>query len=268
MTQIKTAVLIGAGNVATHMGKALINKGIQVVQVYSPSASAQKLARRLKSTYTHSFTDIAKADIIIIAVKDDALPQVAAQLRVSNTLVVHTSGGVEAAVLSQCSKHYGVFYPFQTFNKSLKLNFAKVPLCIEANSSAQLKRLEKLAGMLVDKHYIINSSQRQWLHIMGVFTSNFTNLMFRAAKDIADEQSIPFDIVFPLIDQTVAKIKYNNPADVQTGPAFRKDNELIKKHIAKLNDLSVYKAIYMQLTKAIQELNNTHGFVDKANRNS
>ncbi len=268
MTDIKTAILIGAGNVATHIGKALVSNGIQVVQVYSPLASAQKLARKLKSSYTNSLASIANADIIIIAVKDDALAHVAARLRVGKALVVHTSGGGEAAVLSQCSKNYGVFYPFQTFNKNIRLNFSKVPLCLEANSAIQLKKLKALAALLVDRYYILDTAQRQWLHIMGVFSSNFTNLMYRAAKDIADEQNIPFDIVFPLIDQTVAKIKYNNPADVQTGPAYRNDNDLIKRHIEKLENLSIYKAIYMQLSKAIQELNNTQRSVDKANRNS
>lgn len=256
--KIKTAVIIGAGNVATHLGKALVKSGIKVIQVYSPSDSAKKLAKKLNTSYTNDVRGIAVGDINILAVKDDALPELAKKLNFGNALVVHTAGGVAANVLKPCSSNYGVLYPFQTFNKNVKVNFANVPLCIEANTQAALKALENLASQLVKKQYILSSDQRQWLHIMGVFTANFTNLMLRAAKDIGDKQGIPFDIIYPLIDQTVAKVKTHHPANVQTGPAYRGDKEVISKHLTKLNKHKEYKAVYQLLSDTIEKLNNAH----------
>jgi predicted short-subunit dehydrogenase-like oxidoreductase (DUF2520 family) len=255
---IHTAVLIGAGNVATHLGKALVEKGIQVLQVYSPGGTTAKtLAKKLKAKAVSDLHTIDnKADIIIIAIKDDALATIGKQLKVGDALVVHTSGATPADVLKKCSTNYGVFYPFQTFNKSVKTDFATVPICIEANNPKAAKQLESLAKLLVKQHYKLNSDQRQWLHIMGVFSSNFSNLMYHITNNIATEQSIPFDIVYPLIKQTAAKIEGNKPADVQTGPAIRGDKEVIKKHLKKLDGNKEFQKIYSLLSSAIEHINN------------
>jgi predicted short-subunit dehydrogenase-like oxidoreductase (DUF2520 family) len=91
---------------------------------------------------------------------------------------------------------------------------------------------------------------------MGVFSSNFSNLMYHITNNIATEQSIPFDIVYPLIKQTAAKIEGNKPADVQTGPAIRGDKEVIKKHLKKLDGNKEFQKIYSLLSSAIEHINN------------
>lgn len=256
-TGIKTAVLIGAGNVATHLGAALVKKGIQVLQVYSPSGTtAKNLAKKLKAKPISDLQAVdTNADIIIVAIKDDALADIGKNLRVGNALVVHTSGATPADVLKKCSTNYGVFYPFQTFSKNVKVDFAAVPICIEANNAKAEKQLENLAKLLVNQHYKLNSQQRQWLHIMGVFSSNFSNLMYAITQDIATQQNIPFKIVYPLIEQTAAKIKTNNPVDVQTGPAVRGDKKVIKAHLQKLEGKKDFQKIYSLLSLAIENIN-------------
>ena len=64
-------VLIGAGNLATNLGKALFHAGHEIVQVYSRTeASAKILASVLKCTYTDTLEDVTcNADIYIVAVK-------------------------------------------------------------------------------------------------------------------------------------------------------------------------------------------------------
>ncbi|UPT65639.1 MAG: DUF2520 domain-containing protein [Sphingobacteriales bacterium JAD_PAG50586_3] len=255
---IHTAVLIGAGNVATHLGNALVNKGIKVLQVYSPSGTTAKtLAKKLQAKPIADLKAIdTAADIIIVAIKDDALPTIGKQLRVGNTLVVHTSGATPADVLKKCSTNYGVFYPFQTFNKNVKADFAAIPICIEANNPKAEKQLEGLAKLLVNNYYKLNSDQRHWLHIMGVFSSNFSNLMYHITHTIAGQQNIPFDIVYPLIKQTAAKVEGNIPAAVQTGPAVRGDKKVVKMHLKKLEENKEFQKIYSLLSNAIENINN------------
>ena len=56
---IKKIVLIGAGNVATHLGSALCGAGCDVVQVYSRTKeSAMELADKLSAEYTVSVDGI------------------------------------------------------------------------------------------------------------------------------------------------------------------------------------------------------------------
>ena len=71
-------VLIGAGNLATNLGKALFRAGHEVVQVWSRSeASARALAEVLKCAYTTDLKEVVKsADVFIISVKDSALAEV------------------------------------------------------------------------------------------------------------------------------------------------------------------------------------------------
>ena len=75
-------VLIGAGNVATHLGIALQQAGWEIVQVYSRTeASASELAMRLQVPYVTSVEEVcADADIYIVAVKDNALPELIPEL--------------------------------------------------------------------------------------------------------------------------------------------------------------------------------------------
>ncbi len=252
----KTAVIVGSGNVATHIGKALHKAGIKILQVCSPTANnAKALAKKLKADFITNPADIiADVDIIIISIKDDALAAFCKKAKFGNTLTVHTSGTMGASVLKASSKNYGVLYPFQTFTKDVKMKMKDVPFCIEGNNEEALHQLKKLANTLSHNVYEISGEQRPWLHIMGVFSSNFTNLMLKVAHQLAAEHGIPFEIVFPLISQTVSKVKHLPPADAQTGPAVRGDAEVVLKHLDMLAKLPLLQELYKINTLAINPL--------------
>ncbi|MBK9012866.1 MAG: NAD(P)-binding domain-containing protein [Saprospiraceae bacterium] len=71
--------LIGAGNVATHLGRKLVEVGQQVVQVFSRNQlKAKKLALELGAGFTDDLNEIdSGADLYIVAVHDDAIGEVA-----------------------------------------------------------------------------------------------------------------------------------------------------------------------------------------------
>ena len=78
----KRIALIGAGNVATCLGVALQQAGWEIIQVYSRTEiSASELANRLQVPYVTSVEEVCTdADIYIVAVKDDALPELIPEL--------------------------------------------------------------------------------------------------------------------------------------------------------------------------------------------
>ncbi|MBR2301244.1 MAG: NAD(P)-binding domain-containing protein, partial [Bacteroidaceae bacterium] len=117
----KSIAIIGAGNVATSLALSFADAGMPPVAVWSRSLVA---ARMLGSSVgCPSFTDIESmpdADIVIISVVDDALPEVARAVaaRYSHSLVLHTAGSISMALLHAAGcNNYGVFYPMQTFSK-------------------------------------------------------------------------------------------------------------------------------------------------------
>ncbi|WP_421944369.1 Rossmann-like and DUF2520 domain-containing protein [Pedobacter sp.] len=247
-------VLLGSGNVATHLAKALKAKGENVIQVYSQNLdNAKLLANELSAEAISNYTDLNnKADLYIISVKDDAIDEVAAQLKNVRGLVVHTSGTTDINVLSKHGLRSGVFYPLQTFSKGKSVSFDNIPLCIEAENETDLNKLEKLANTLSNKVYNLDGEKRKVLHLTAVFACNFPNHLYALAAKILDSNQLEFDILRPLIFETADKVMTNLPINVQTGPAVRDDQNTINKHLNMLNNLPELQDIYQTLSNSIK----------------
>src|SRR5690606_37403117 len=117
----------------------------------------------------------------------------------------------------------GVFYPLQTFSKSKEVNFKEIPICLEAANHQDLEWLKKVANVISDKVFEIDSEKRKTLHVSAVFVSNFVNHLYGIGEELCKENDIPFDILKPLIAEVADKINYLSPEQAQTGPAKRGD---------------------------------------------
>ena len=249
-----SVVLLGAGNVATHLYKAF-NKadGITVNQWFNRSLKPLQPFKN-NVEITNNISQLKDADVYIIAVSDDAISQLSSQFLFENRLVVHTSGSVSLHNLDK--KHLrGVLYPLQTFSKNTDLNFETVPFCIEIEHKRNLNILKELISNIGSKSYKVNSEQRAALHLAAVFVNNFTNQIYRIGHEIAESKSVDFNILKPLIKETATKIDNLSPYLAQTGPAKRNDKKTVKKHLKAL-DKNIHKEIYELITKSIQQ---THG---------
>lgn len=243
-------VLLGSGNVATHLFKAFsATDGILVKQVFNHSAQSLNYFQDKIATTT-KISELSKADIYLMALKDDVIPEVASHLQDRTGLVVHTSGSVPLRALEGC-KRQGIFYPLQTFSKEKKVNYSEIPFCLESNNAEDLRLLKTLAAKISGKAYEINSEQRKKLHLSAVFVCNFVNHLYAVGEQICQKSNIPFDILKPLIKETANKIQHASPAEVQTGPAIRNDQSTIQGHL-QLLESSENKKIYELLTSAIQ----------------
>ena len=224
-------VLIGSGNVATQLGLSL-KKHHNIHQVFSKHLkNASSLAKKLDATATDNIKDVTpNADIYFLSVSDDAIKSVVKELPGTKGTVVHTAGSAAVGVLDRF-ENFGVFYPFQTFSKNRNISFNNIPILIEGNSKNTTAQLLKLASSLSANTYEVNSEQRMMIHIAAVFVCNFTNHLFHIAKTISDEAELPFNILQPLIEETVSKAIYSSPENTQTGPASRDDKQTMQKHI-------------------------------------
>lgn len=241
-------ILLGGGNLAFHLTTCLLDaKNIELVQVYNRSITKIEYLKN-KTLITNNLDELKEADIYIIAVADDAISKISAQLNVKNKLVVHTSGAANLNELKSIS-YKGVFYPLQTFSKDKKIDFSSIPICIEADSKSNLLLLEKLAKTISKSCYYINSEQRKKLHVAAVFVNNFVNHLYYIGNEICDKNNIPFEILLPIIKETAVKIESLSPFEAQTGPAKRNDLKTIKNHKTILTKHQ--KEIYTLLTKSI-----------------
>lgn len=249
---------IGSGRVGTHLATALHQLGHQIQHIYSPNLThAQQLATQVKAHAVNDLLQIdAEIDLLIIAVKDQAIAQVAEQLpkQLANVLLVHTSGSTDLNVLQKFHERCGVLYPLQTFSFEKSVDWSQVPLLIETHQSQDLCSLEDLAQQLSQRVYVYSSAQRLSLHLAAVFACNFTNYCYDMAKQVVDGASVDFSLLYPLILETADKATLFNPKDVQTGPAVRQDQQILQMHqeLLQKQQHGDLVEIYQKMSNAIQ----------------
>lgn len=224
---------MGAGRVAHHLAHVL-SQHHQIVQIYSRTlATAQTLATQVKATATMNIEELSpEIDLVIIAVSDQAIASVIANVhqQLPNVLIVHTSGSTDIEILAQIHARAGVFYPLQTFSLERQINWSDTPIFVEAKSEDDLVLLAELANQLSTRVYSYTSAQRLSLHLAAVFACNFSNYCYDMAKQIVDAQHVDFSLLYPLILETANKALHNDPKQMQTGPAMRGDQNILKMH--------------------------------------
>lgn len=245
-------VVLGAGNVAHHLAKAFYHKGCTIQQVYSKTqANADELAQVVNADAISNIKALnSQADFYLMALKDDAIPEVAEQISLSNSLMAHTSGSWGLDALTSATKRPGVFYPLQTFSKHKAVEMQDVPVFIEANDPNDLERLSTLAQLLTPKVYELNSQVRAYLHLSAVIANNFSNHLWYLAEHELKKANLPYEILQPLLQETLAKSMEQGPYHAQTGPAKRGDEAIVQKHLDLIEDPKL-KELYHQLSKSI-----------------
>ncbi|PWG81891.1 Rossmann-like and DUF2520 domain-containing protein, partial [Pararcticibacter amylolyticus] len=246
-------VLIGSGNVATHLGYALAAAGHDVIQVWSRTLEhALDLASVLSAAVTDSMNELSPiGDIYILSVPDDAIRDVAAAFPFRDKLIVHTSGTTGLEILEGVSSMSGVFYPLQTFSKQKGVNFREIPVVVEGSSDELTETLLAFAESISGTVYAVDSEKRKVLHLAAVIACNFSNHLYALAEKILQEEQLDFNLIRPLIRETADKAMLFSPAEVQTGPARRKDMNTIRTHLSLLEkDENLYQ-IYRLLSEDI-----------------
>lgn len=230
-------VIIGKGNVATNLDYAFRKKGIACQMVSSREGLDQ----------------LPQANVYIYAVRDEALPSVVKQVvGVGKSLHLHTSGTMPITVFGDDKPHAGIFYPFQTFSKARVIeDFSTVPVFFEARGIDDISAVYSLALTITSHVYEATQHDRERLHVAGVFTNNFTNLMYTMAAELLQNTHIPFKALLPLIDETAAKVHALSPRDAQTGPARRGDENVMNHHLSLLNEEQ--RQVYQLLSAAIRK---------------
>jgi predicted short-subunit dehydrogenase-like oxidoreductase (DUF2520 family) len=247
--------LIGSGKTATALGKALALAGHEFVQVWSRTeAGADDLAKLVNTKVTTDLTSInTDADIYLIAVKDDAIGEVAGKLKVGNKIIAHTSGIKSKELLKESGLNYGIFYPFVSMTKETNTDFNNALLMIEGSNEETVSALSTLASTISKNVRMVEENQRQSLHLAAVFAHNFTNHMYTIAEKILDDKGLRFDDLRPLIAAHLSSVQKLSPSVLQTGPAIRHDSTTIDEHLHLLDQNSELRDLYLTMTEAIQQ---------------
>ena len=231
--------IIGRGNVATHLLRAF-----DAVEGIYPTM-----------VNPHTFEGLREdADFTIISVSDNAIAEVADKLPKLNSIIAHTSGSTSIDVLDSRNEPTGVFYPLQTFTKDKSLDYSEIPFFIEGSSGEVADKLMELAGKVSKNVIKADSGKRRALHVASVYACNFVNHLWSISDSILKENGMNFDVIRPLLKETLNKTGTMSPHDAQTGPARRRDTNTINSHLdflLKSNAPQEQIEIYNLLTSSI-----------------
>lgn len=197
---------------------------------------------------SNQLAGIPAGALALVCVNDSSLPEVIDQIP-STISIAYTSGSTE---LGQFKRNkIGVFYPLQTFTKGVALDCTSIPILVESIDEDLLSQLKSLASIISSKVIEADSEQRFHLHVAAVMSNNFVNHLFTLSEAYLHQHQLDFQLLHPLIEETIRKMKVNGPKFSQTGPAKRQDSIIIEKHLAALTGYT--KEMYNIMTQSIEE---------------
>jgi predicted short-subunit dehydrogenase-like oxidoreductase (DUF2520 family) len=249
-------VFIGSGNIAHFFIPRLQRKGHEIVQIYSPTTEHGRALASLcgiTNVTDHLEEIVDDADVYILAIKDDALAEVAQHLQFEGKAVIHCAGAVSLDVIANISKQRAVIWTLYSIKKNNLPKENNIPLIVEASTQQALNIAMTLAQDISERVLETDFLQRQMLHLNAVLVNNFTNHLFTIAQKIGEEHALPFDVLQPIMNQTLQQTRTVMPAESQTGPAIRNDQDTIAKHLSLLEAHPYWQKIYADISNSIQQ---------------
>jgi predicted short-subunit dehydrogenase-like oxidoreductase (DUF2520 family) len=245
-------VLIGSGNVATVFGRKSFAAGHRIVQVYNRhGSSAEDLAKRLGAKETAAVSSIERnADLMIIALRDEAIAPFVRMLGPVKSLVTHTAGALPINEVRGVSDRYGVLYPLQSLRKEIEA-IPPLSILVDGSEPETTARLKNFATTIAETVVEADDRTRLQYHLAATFVNNFTNHLFALTASYCEKENISFAVLQSLIEETVMRLRSASPDRVQTGPAFRNDQATIDKHRHLLREYPVLLGFYNLFTEEI-----------------
>jgi predicted short-subunit dehydrogenase-like oxidoreductase (DUF2520 family) len=245
--------IIGAGNVGRVIAKALQQADIAICGISSKHPeNASRFAAKIGTSAVSNWQEFSGADLIIVSVPDDEIQSILEQAA-SIAPSVSVSGTVSIQGING-TYPTGVFYPLQSFTAGRTIDLGTVPILIESKDQNLQDLLLHLGKNISNTVQLCSENDRKHLHLAAVFANNFTNHLLYQSERYCLENNVSFDLLKPLIRETLEKALELGPKAAQTGPARRHDKLTIDEHLSKLSDPA--KAIYQLITGSIQSTYN------------
>lgn len=191
--------------------------------------------------------ELPEADIVFIAVRDEAIAEVAHRLasHVSKTgVVAHLSGFTPVVVLREILEHgtaVGGFHPLQslpdpeTGAKALAGSFVGID-----GDQLGADVLTHLASSLGMEPFPLDDAARPAYHAAAAAASNFVVTALAVSADLYESAGVDPRVSRPLVERAVANVFEKGPAASLTGPIARGDIETVIGHLEAAHEVSEY----------------------------
>lgn len=245
--------IVGSGNVAWALSHVFSSRNVKINKIVGRNkVLVKELADEIDVPFSYSLEEISQeTDLVLLCVSDGAIEKIAEQLKETQIKVAHTAGSVPLSALSKSFPNAGVFYPFQTFTKQIPLEGMEIPVCIEALNPEMTEFLKELASLISCNIVELDSENRRKLHLAGVIANNFSNYLISESFTYLDNSHIDTELLLPILQQTIKKLNYAHPGELQTGPAARGSVEILNNHTEMLANNKDLQDIYKLMSEKI-----------------
>lgn len=241
------------------IGSGALSRSLFAAMSSLPSIDFQGVFGRNKDDATHfgrywitKWEKVLQSDLILLAVPDDHIIALYERLDSFKGIVAHCSG--ITPLIPRTVGNSGVFYPLNSFNKTLATELKSTPFFIEATSEESQTVLEQIAKALSSKVIPLSSDSRAKLHLAAVISQNFSNHMYALSERYCSEHGLDFEWIKPMLKGSLISTLQSSAVETQSGPAKRNDLKTLEKHRVLLKDHLTLLELYNSMTTSIQQL--------------
>lgn len=239
---MESLAIIGNGNLARFFQYAFAER-VPELAVY---------ARSPKNDTDRPLAEYrGEADLILLCVQDDALGPLSRELPQSKGLLLHHSGTADWDVLDPKHEKRGVLWPIMSIGGGTYPDLTTIPFCAAAsdhNSEALLREFCRLQQI---KASWLSGEEKFSLHLAAVWAQNFSNHLQQIAFDLLAQKGLSFALIQPLLLQSIMRLKDAPPRKWQTGPAIRRDESTMARHLEAL-ERPEDRELYLSLSRHLQ----------------
>ena len=256
--------LVGAGPVATALAGSLRLAGVPVLGLWARTPARARAAGAVAGVAAYSAAPpdlLLEADIVVLAVRDGAIAEVAPMLVATGLVnkhhtLIHCSGVVSAAeALGAVTDQVGgvaMMHPLRAIpdGRAAMRTMKGTVFGIEGNERGK-RDAQILVSALGARALELDGVQVAAYHAAAAIASNYTVVLLSAAAEllagvgIAREQAI--EALVPLVEGTLANVRERGPEAALTGPIRRGDAATVERHLAALEGRPELAALYRAL---------------------
>jgi len=240
--------IIGAGAVGTALGVALTRAGWRVHAVASRDAGRRERFRSLvegSRAFSEPTALVEEVELIIVAVPDDAVAEVASGIRMyGGQAMVHTSGVLGPEILAPATAagtQIGSFHPLVAFADMERaisaLHGATVAIEGDDQLAALLAEMAEALGAIPVR---LAPGAKAAYHAAAVLAAGGFVALLDAIAELGRvaglDEAGALAIYGPLIEQTLGNARALGIQAALTGPMTRGDRGTLDAHLAALRE--------------------------------
>lgn len=203
---------------------------ISSVHVVGTGRAGGAIAARLRErglSVTAGRDALADADLVLLAVPDEAIADVAGRISIG-PWVAHVSGATSLTALDPHERRFSV-HPLQTLTADRgpeQLDGAWAAVTAETDEAAAAANW--LAETLGLRPFPLADAEKPLYHAGAAMASNFLVTLYRAAARLLEETDAPPEALVPLMTRTIEN------GFALTGPIARGDWSTVEAHLNAL----------------------------------